>query len=554
MPSRYRPWSIREFLGVNEDENPNSVGKDELTIAYNTWKRGTTKGTRPGAIREVTSYTANVTGPVQGGVEYRFANDASRFLVVVAGGDVLTDSTPTSIQGAGVITTGAANTWTFAQHRQRVYGAGGAAGDWFWYWGGTGNITQVGPLVDLSAVAIYPRYVIQKWNRLFTSGFRFAGGTLPTDASANPMVARYSALNDGTVWPTGSTIGGLSTIGGFSGDGDEFLTGFGEFVDNEGDWLLALSNKRLYAISQTGNAAAPFTVSAGRGAIQNGCVHQNAFVSLGLDSGDAVYLSSQGIHSLRQSQEYGALERTFLSWKIRRTFETFNQAQLAGAVGTYWRERGVVLFFVPTGTDSQNLLGLCLDVKGKKALTAETAEWDFWELGGATASIRGVNALWPGRTAAGDYVIYGGNENGDVVEFSDSTFSDLGVAYSVNFRTRHEDFGDLTSRKGVGDIYIVAQPEGTYRPTHRLIFDYGIRTGKARQFNLGEPGFIMGTSLLGTGVLGATNPTTVSKLHGLGSGFTIAHDFSHNAVNQEFYVTSVDTQVRVFGESADAPE
>jgi hypothetical protein len=548
MPSRFRSIPQREFAGLNEDENPYAVGQTELTDSLNAWKFGSAKGTRPGAVRDTTDYTAQVTGPVQGIVEYRYGNDANRELVVVAGGDVLTDSTPTSILGGGTVTTGAANTWTFAQHRQRVYAAGGAAGDWFWYWNGTGNITEVGPIVDLSATSIYPRYVFQKWNRLFTAGFRTAAGALLTDASANPMIVRYSALNDGTVWPVANTIGGTSTIGGLSSDGDEFVTGFGEFTDNSGDWLLIFTNKRLYAVTQTGNAAAPFTVSAGRGAIQNGCVHQNAFVSLGLDSGDAVYISAQGIHSLRQSQQYGASESKFLSWKIRRTFESFNQSQLSGAVGAYWRERGLVVFFVPTGSDTQNLLGLALDVKGKTELTAETAEWDVWMLGGATASVRGVNALASGRTSANDYVIFGGNEAGDVFTFNESTTADLGVGYETVIQTKHDDLGVPTTDKGVGDVFITLRGSGTHRPTYRTIFDFGTREGPARRLNLPSAGALWNSATWDVSAWGTENSIGTARVYSLGRGETVAHRISHSGINEPFYVVAINAQVRPYGE------
>lgn len=550
--SNFQTVVQKSWKGLNEDENPNAVEEDELTTSFNTWKKGSAIGTRPGAVRDTTDYIANVAGPVQGGAEYRFANDASRFNVIVSGGDVLTNSTPTSIKAAGVITTGAANTWTFAQHRQRLYAAGGASPDWFWYWTGTGNIVQIGPIVDLSAAAIYPRYVFQKWNRLFTAGFRVAAGTYGTDAASNPMIVRYSALNDGTVWPLANTIGGTSTIGGLSSDGDEFITGFGEFTDNDGDWLLILTNKRLYAVSQTGNAINPFTVSGGRGAIQNGCVHQNAFVSLGLDSGDAIYLSPQGIHSLRQSQQYGALERTFLSWKIRRSFETFNQAQLAGAVGTYWRERGIVLFFVPTGSATQNLLGLALDVKNKKELTADTAEWHIWVLSGTTDSTRGINALWNGRTAGNDYVIFGGNENGDVFSFDDASFADLTVGYSTHWTGKHQDFGNVAMRKGVGDTVVVTQGNGTHHPTHRHVFDYGTVVGKPHRLDLETGGFTLDVSHLDIDSFGSENPLTFNKSYALGSGFTIADRFEHSTANQGFYVSSISNQIRLFGETEES--
>lgn len=545
---RFQIVPIKRLRGLNEDEDPNSVAEDELTVARNTYSRGETKGTRPGTERDPDSYTSAVTGtpPVQGIFELRRNNDANRSLVVVAGTGIYT-APSTAITGAVSITSGAANGWTFAEHKNTLYAAGGTGTNSFWKWTGSGNASAVS-ILDLSAGALYPTYVFEKWNRLFTAGFRDAAGSIATDNSSNPMVVRYSALNDGDTWPVGSSFGGSSAIGGFSSYGGEFVTGFADYTDNDGDWLLILTNRRIYSVMETGDPLSPFYVSK-RGAIANGCVHQRAFANLGLDSGDAVYLSSEGIHSLAQSQEHGALQRSFLSWKIRKTFNLINHAAIQNSVSAYDRQNGIVLFAVPTGSSTIPNLILALNVKGKDAITAENAEWDVWERGGASANAKAVTAMTSARDDDDNWFIYAGNAVGDVFRFNSAVASDISYAYPVTLRTKHNDYGIPGVSKGPGDIYLTMQPGASYMPSFRLVYDYGQRFSSQSLVDLTPVGgSVFGTGTFGTATFSAVNSTRRCKIYGSGSGATIGFELSHGSANEPFYIVGISPQIRAFGE------
>lgn len=545
---RFQTVPIKRLRGLNEDEDPNSVAEDELVVANNTYSRGETKGTRPGTERDPDSYTSAVTGapPIQGLFELRRNNDSLRTLVAVAGTGIYTGPS-TVITGAVSITSGSANAWTFAEHKNTLYAAGGTGTDSFWKWTGTGNAAVVS-MLDLSAGAIYPTYVFEKWNRLFTAGFRDAAGGIASDNSSNPMVVRYSALNDGDTWPVGASFGGSSAIGGFSAYGGEFVTGFADYTDNNGDWLLILTNRRIYSAMETGDPLAPFYISK-RGAIANGCVHQRAFVNLGLDSGDAVYLSSEGIHSLAQSQEHGALQRSFLSWKIRKTFNTINQAAIQNSVSAYDRKNGLVLFAVPTGSSTIPNLILSLNIKGKDALTAENAEWDIWYRGGENANAKATTAMTSARDSGDDWYIYAGNAVGDVFRFNSSVASDLSYAYQVSLRTKHSDYGIPGVTKGPGDIYLTMQPGASYSPSFRVVYDYGQRFSSLNLIDLTPVGgSVFGTAVFGTARFSAVNATRRHKVYGSGSGVTLGFEVSHGAANEPFYVVGISPQIRACGE------
>lgn len=547
--SRFTPVPM-QLLGLNEDENPTALKRGELQVARNSWRRGTSRGTRPGFNRDTIGYTSSsgLGAAIQGIVDYRYANDATQFLVVVANGDIYS-ADATSIKNAGTtVTTGANYRWTFAQHKGTLYGAGGTGTDNFWSWAGSGTTSNIS-MVNLAGAAIYPSYVFEKWNFLFTAGFRDSAGALSTEITSGPMLVRYSAINDGTSHPVGNSFGGTSSIGGFSSYGDEYLTGFGEFTNNSGDWLLCLSNKRLYAVGQLGDAATPFYTPP-TGVIQNGCVHQNAFVSLGLDSGDAIYLSRAGIHSVRLSEQFGNRVETFLSWKIRRTFAQLNQSTLHRSVGAYDPKRGIVLFAVPYGSASNPDTILCLDMKNKASLTADTAEWDIWSLSSElTSNQKLITSMASVRNSTG-YAIYAGNAAGDVGFFQDSSAGahfDLGEAYSVSMETNDEDFDASGITKGIGDVVTTIQPGGDYEPTLTVSFDYGRVVGGTHSIQMPPAGVAIGTFVIGTDRMADSNVTSIDRSYTTGAGETISLKYEHGGGGQPFYISQAIVNVQTHG-------
>lgn len=555
---RFQQFPIQRLRGVNEDENPDRVEDDELTVSLNCWRKGSTKGTRPGLQRDPDVYMAQLAGGVQGMYDFVTGGGAARRLVVVANGDIRDGAdTHASIKGSVTVTAGVGNQWTFATHKDKMYAAGGAAGDTFWSWSGTGNAVVVddgtaptkSPILESDgATEVTPLFIFQKWNRLFAAGFR-DGSAVSTDVATNQTAVRYSALNDGDVWPQGNGFGGTFAIGGISTYGSEKITGFGEYTDGEGDWLVVLTNRQLVAVNESGDFTAPFYITR-RGGIANGCVHQNAFVSLGLDSGDAVYLSDKGIHSLRQSQSRGAAVRSFLSWKIRRTFDTINRSAIENSWGQYWPNEGIVVFWVPTGSNTSPDLGLVLDVKNQSELTADNAEWDFWRISGTTANARSLTAATIARDDSGDDYIYAGTAAGDVCRLNDAISNDLGTAYSVRFRTKDNEYGDSSNEKGLGDIYTVIQPSGTYTPTLKPVFNFGRKVNSGYPLMLPVPGAALGSFVLGQDVLSSENPTGIAKVYGGGIGQTIGFEFSHGGANEPFYVGSITPEIQRFGEEA----
>lgn len=514
--------------GLNEDENPTVLEPGELSKAQNVWLRGSTPATRPGIEAEPNDYSDPTTGgnAVHGLHEFRWNRDANRELIAVAGGEVFTDDTTTLTKTGVTISSGSTNKWTFAIHKDTLYAAGGSDGDSVWKYTGGGSALSAVTFQDASSTDIDAKYVWQKWNYGFLAGMN---GTRTDD---NPMIVRYSALNDMDTWPAGNTIGGDSAIGGFPAHGDEFITGFADFIDNRGDWLLVLTNKRVHPILQREDPFSPFVIHPG-GVVANGCVHQNAFVSLGVDSGDAVYLSSQGIHSLRQSQAHGTAADTYLSWKIRNTFRGINFARIDQAEGAYWKEEGLVLFAVPTGSSTTNDTVLALDVKGVDDLTAETAKWFVW-----TPADLAANVLRSARSGGSEdrWHVYVGTNSGNVARFSRSVFSDLGSAYTASWRTRHSDLNQPGVTKQVRTVYSFLQPGGSYEPEMKLIYDYGASPGETHFLRMPVESPLYGSAIYGQSRYASENNTIRYKQSTAGEGEVVALEFSHARADEEFRI------------------
>lgn len=549
MAGRYRTFTISNFAGLNEDENPDAIAENELSAAINVWKHGHALGTRPGLERDGEFDAAIASGKaIHGLYEFRSGYDTNRDLVALCGGVVHTSDTATVGNGAGVTISdpgaGTANAgknlWTFATHKNLLYAAGGAASDTPWSWDGSAGTNTEVVFQNSSAAQIDSKYIFEKYNYLFMTGMN---GTAVED---NPTVVRYSAINDGTTWPVGNTFGGTSAIGGIGSYGDEFATGLAEYTDNRGDWLLFLTNRQIYPITFTGLGMIPFRVETGL-VVANGCVSQHAYVPLGIDSGDAIYISQFGVHSLRQSQQFGSVAKSFLSWKIRPTIARINRLRIGQSVGAYWPEEGIVVFGVPTGASTHNNVLLVLDLKETPEVTAGNAQWYVWELTGTF----NANVISVVRDPADSKrYLYIGDTAGNVLRFNRNVFADLTTGYQARFVTKHNDYGAPGVTKGVGDLWVGLQPGGNYETSMRFIFDYGRRSSSVRHMNMPTSNPQWNEVKWDEVSWGSEATTHRDKVFGTGAGDTIAMEFTHSVADEPFRVTMTALQVRGAGETA----
>lgn len=552
----FRPFTLRALGGLNENEDPTSLRPNELTEAKNVCRFGLLTGTRPGmGVDAQGEYQTVIEGEpaVQGIFEWSIDRDATREVVVVAGGEIWTGPTVATDQldktaNSLTITTGANNLWTFADHNDLMYAAGGAAGDSFWYWDGSADPDEIA-VQNSAAGTLQPLYVFQWKNYMILSGLQ--GRTLPDD---NPMVWRYHNLGSDptnpTNWPAANTLGG-GGIGGLSGYGSEFSTGTASFQDNNGSYLLLLTNKRIYSYVTDPNALIGFVKND---EIANGCVNQNAYVDLGMDSGDAIYMSEVGIHSLRLSQQYSGRARSFLSWPIRKTFAGLNRNRFKYVSGAYWPNEGIVAFAVSTASSVVNDLVLAMDIQEANEITPDTVRWYKWEIAASTEFDGDVNVLTFGRDSSNTPVMYVGTTNGYVGIFNRTNYSDFGNEYETLFATRHEDFGGPGVDKTIGNLHVVSRGNGDYQPTHQYVLNYGTTIGQAsNRLTFPSVGMTWGSGTWGVDTWGGVQKVTRDRFYGYGAAETIAHQFRHTPSTGEsepFFVASITQLVAGAGESA----
>lgn len=554
MPSRFQPFVVEELRGLDESENPHLVPKTSLTVAHNCWRLGRSVGTRPGTIRSESDYDAAIAAAptILGIADFRRNRNADRDLVVVIPGAIHVDRTTTLDIGTNgiIIDNAGAFPWTFAQYKNTLFAAGGDVdvADQAWYWDpthGLGDEIQALGILDNASNPAEPRYIHSFGNRLFAAGFS------GTDPSANPGIVRFSALNQGTVWPTENTLGGNFSVGGFAADAEEFITGLNSYRDNNGRYLLVLTNRRIYVVMESPAISAPFQIVD---EVSVGCCGHLAYCALGVDFGDGVFMSDEGFHSLRETQVSGTNARRFLSWNIRKSFESINRDALDGVVSSYWRQHGLAAWAVPAGGAVTNNTVFVLDLKDSgEQLSADTAVWYKWTLAGTGHSISYMTA---GRDPNGVPVLFAGDYAGNVFTFSADTYSDLGEAYSMRFRTKHTSFDAPTAEKGLGDLYAdYGAPETAagYTPKCQPIFDFGTVPGEVFDLEVeASTGFTLDVSHLDIDAFGFDQDGIYHrKLHGTGTGFTTAFEFYHTGVNEPFYLHRFAGEVSVTGESED---
>lgn len=560
----YSSYTINGYGGLNEDENPAALRPDQLREATNVCRLGNLTGTRPGLVAD-SEYADPVTSApaVQGVHEFRSGRDENRSLVVVAGGDVFTDDTTTLTKSSATISSGAQNLWTFAHHQGQLWGAGGASGDSVWSWDGSGNVT--GRLSSLFGGSnAKPQFVFEKFGVLHLGGF-YDG----TDPWNNPLVSRYSDFAADTTlatsWPNSNTIPGqlLGENSGVGSYGNEFHTGFGSYQDNKGDFLLFLTNRRILSFRENPSVQSNANRFAQTDAIANGCVGQRAFVDLGFDQGDAVFASEHGIHSMALSQQYGNRENEFLSWPIRKTWETLNRSMLNRMCGAYWPEEGLVTFAVATGSNTYLDTILCMDIKGVSQISSDTVRWYKWRTNGVN-----TNFLTAARDPDGVPRIYLGGAAGEVAPFSRSAYSDLGAAIPYAWRGKDEDQGLPSVEKAIGDTFLMVGGQGNYAPTMSYVVDDGRKTITTKTLTVALSGFVLDNSagnlvgastldntagtLSGAGTLGSDFNLVRDRVVGFGSGFNLSHRFSHTGINEPLFIGQITQDIAADGISDEA--
>jgi hypothetical protein len=567
----YESRRFGPFSGLNQDENPYALRDDELQKATNAARRGSLVGTRPGAANLGTGedYEAQLTGApcIQGAAEYRSNYDQNRVILVIAHNATATQKIwhedAAQLPAGPTLTTNKDYIWSFALFNDLLWGTGGPAGrdsattEPMWTWdGNTASAATARTLTDKATGAtLYPKFIKEWRGYLIIGGLQQSSGN--RNSSNNPVVARYCTFStdptDDVNWLDGNTIGyRTGGSGPFSRIGlpqwGAAATGFGEYQDNKGDFLCLLSNKGI--VSCVLHPENDFAVTD---SIPNGCVHQRAFVNLGLDTGDAIYVSEHGVHSLRQSQQHGSKEDSFLSWKIREFWNTINRARIWMTCGAYDRANGRVVFVFSTGSETKHNYLWCLDVKDQQSFDARTSRWfGPWTIRDTTLgdSVVRVNHIDYMRNASNEWKLYLFTDHGYVLQFDEDVYQDLGsYGYSCVLRTKDFDFGNPNMDKRVGDCIVSVAPGGNHNVTFKTHFDLGRKTSLSILRQKASDGGVVGTGTVGSAKVGSGFAIGEDKVYQVGKGRTVGWEISHATALEPFLIGAITTEVSGAGES-----
>ena len=563
----YQNFQIGPFAGLNQNENPHALADNDLRAAENCAARGALVGTRPGCSPlgsdEDYENALTSTPAIQGAFEYRNNFDQNRALIVIAHNGTATRKIwyqdAAQLPAGPTLTTNADYIWSFANHQNVLWGAGGPAGraqvvtEPVWYWLGNTSAaavdyTAAGFTDKGSNVALRPKF-IKSWNGYVLINGLQQGTPI---ASNNPTVTRYATFaTDPKVnanWPDSNTVGFNPARKGIEAYGQSHSTGFGTYQDNSGDYLLLLFNTHIAAVVL--DPGSDFRVND---TIPNGCVHQRAAVDLGTDSGEFIYVSEYGVHSLRQSQQHGVKEDAFISWKIRDFWNSLNRNRIPYTTAAYDRKNGRVVFAFSTGSETTHDTLMALEVKDLSgALSAQTARWfGPWTIVDETKSDNKarIQHLEYMRNASDDWYLYAFTTDGKVLRFTEDVYQDLGqYGYTVDLRTK-DLFGDTLTEKRVGDAMVTIGPLGSHTVTTRAVFDLG-RKSTVTSAKLRSPsGAKVGVDRVGVGEIGESFSMSEDKVRYRGKGRTVAFQFEHNRPSEPVLIGQLVVGIQGAGEA-----
>lgn len=557
-------FTTGDWRGLNQDPNPLSLEPGELRDCENVVRYGEMLGTRPGTERPGSGedYENAITGtnPIRGAVEYRKNFDEGRALITVSdhATSQLWYEDGSMLPAGPTLNADQDYIYSFTIHNNVLWGTGGPPGTssavtepTFTWDGDTGNAPATVTLTDkLSGNTLYPKHIASYGGYVLINGLQQAAGN--ESLTNNPMVSRYANFaedpTDNTQWEDSNTIGFNPSRPAADAYGGNFTTGFSSYRDNRGRFLLVLSNAQIYAYRLAIGSDFEET-----DVIENGCVHERAYVSLGLDSGEGIFVSggrAPAIHSLRQSQEHGSIASRFLSHKIREFMKTLNIGRIHHTCGVYDQKNGYVIFALTTGSDLTHGTLAVLDVGRDEVLSSDTSSWYLWKLS-ATASA--INHLLYARDENDAFYVYGFTQAGDVIRFTTDLYSEYNdTAYGVKIRTRDDTYGSLHVSKTLGDVQVPVQSLGKVNASIRAVFDMGSRVGKARTLAFKSLGSTTwGSGVWGTSTWGSTSLTHTDKVWGAGSGQTVGFEVSHSGKNEPIRIGPIQHEVLVGGETGD---
>jgi hypothetical protein len=304
------------------------------------------------------------------------------------------------------------------------------------------------------------------------------------------------------------------------GDGDS--VGISAIFPTFKDALYVTKKSKTYRI--TGTAPEDFDTKA----ITSGLGSEGPRAVATVDLSDVVYLSERGIHSLAATAAYGDLDGSYLSSKIKPTFDTWDKPDLKRISAVYIPDLNSVAFNVTEyGEDNPSSLWL---------YNVEIKEWYRWPSISAVSIARYLDAdervriLW--ATTDGKLNL---TQNGEYTDYETTA-----IRYQVKTGQIYPD-SNPESWKHFKKITLMYKPRGRYSFTLKVWVDnLPVQTFGFSQTVEGDAlgtNFILGQSVLGSS--GVFAPFTVD-IEGHGRGIQLEIENANRDEQVELYGFSIE--------------
>lgn len=252
--------------------------------------------------------------------------------------------------------------------------------------------------------------------------------------------------------------------------------------------------------------------------------------SVAVDFNDVYFMSDRGIHSTIATDTEGGFQSNFLSNKIQKEFNTFQESKLATAQAAYIPQLNSVAYAIANTTTARDEVWLYNVIQG---------EWYRWPSVSCEALSRRLD------TDATYKVVFGTND-GRIIQAQSSSKQDFistNVTYTIKTGQIYPDNNPYTLKlfksvalyfkpKGEIDITLNVEIDNLGAQTRTINPNQGVT-------NLGND-FILGTSVLGGS--GALAPFTV-PVDGKGRSITLEIVTSGGNQDIELYGYSIEYEM-----------
>jgi hypothetical protein len=276
------------------------------------------------------------------------------------------------------------------------------------------------------------------------------------------------------------------------------------------DLLIVSKQSHRYRI--TGDSPEDYFIQA----ISEGLGNEGAF-AIPVDEQDVVFLSHRGIHSQSTTDQYGDTVSTYLSAKIKPTFNTWEPSLLRFSQGAWIPELNSFAISVAEQGHTQPNSVWLYNIETQIPRESVKGAWYRWPNVSCTALSR--------QYTNSKYKLIFGTKDGRIIraqkEHSFTDFSTDGIPYRVKSGTVYVD-NDPQTLKAFKKFTLLYRPKGNFSFNVNVKIDnfavQGFSFNQISGLDLLGINFILGSSLLGSS---ATLAPFTFSMEGVGRGLTM---------------------------------